>query len=1298
MHAKVWSLVCALLLVTASAYAQGGNTSSISGVVVDSNGGVIPGASVVVKNDATGVTFETTTTSAGTFSVPALDAATYSVTVKLEGFKAAVIPDVRLAPGTPASVKAVLEVGSVAETITVEGGSDIVNTQTATVSATLNVDQINKMPMPTRNAINAVTFLPGVNTAGINRDSNFNGLPDSFVAITLDGVNNNDNFNKSTEGLFAMVTPRQDAVEAVTVTTAAGGADVGGHGAVQLGFVTRSGSNRFTGSAYEYFRHPELNSNYWFNTRNGLPRNDVKLNQYGARQGGPIVIPGLFDGRNRAFFFVNYEELRLPNAATRTRNVLNATAQAGLFRYTAGTTTRQVNLLELAALNGQTTVLDPLIQRVLSNINAGTGRSGVLNPQAGDPNLNDYTWQSPGDQREWQPVFRIDYNLAANHRLSGSFNWQKVVRDPDQLNSGDVRFPGAPNYSKYVSTRPLTSLAMRSTLSSTLVNELRGGITKGGASYFGLESSNGPQTFQDTDGYALNLTNSNANANGLNLTDWHIENGPTWRSAYSYNVDDTLSWQKGTHSLSFGTALFFGRAWENAQQIVPGITLGVNTDFDPAASMFTTANFPGASTAQLTDARELYALLTGRVLTVTGQAALSESTNQYVAFGPRRRAGKMNEYSAFAQDSWRITPTLTLNGGLRWDVQMPFTPVNDIMSTVSYASVCGTSGIGADGQCRFFQPGATGGQVPEFIQFTKGTRGYSIDWNNVAPNVSAAWRPDVQSGFLRAILGDPGQATLRGGYSLAYERQGMARFTGQFGVNPGTTLSLTRSGDLGNLVLPGESWPVLLSQRDRLYNASFPATPSYPIAVRPNRGDSIETFDPNIEISSARSWTVGFQRGLSRDMAMEIRYVGTRGVNQWTEINYNERNLVENGFFDEFQRAIANLRANNASGVASRAGSFAYFGPASGTNPLPIYLAYLTGKPGSQAGDPAAYTGGTQTWTNSTLAGRLVFTNPDPTNSAADLDGNASRRALAAQAGLPGNFFVVNPDVNNVNVFESAAFSDYHALQFELRRRLSKGLLANASYQYALEGGSSYLGRHYGRVMNETPNVRHAIKAQWDWTVPVGRGQRFGSNMNALMNSVLGGWEFDGVGRIQSTTVNFGNVRLVGMSAEELTKEYRYRIEIDPATGLKNVYFMPEDIRVNTRRAFSTSTTSLTGYSDLGVPQGRYLAPANGPDCIQLKAGDCAPRTLVIRTPFFTRIDIGVTKRFPIHGSTNFELRADILNVFDNVNFNANSSLATTANPSAAANLYQVTTAYTDLNNQFDPGGRLGQLVFRLNW
>jgi len=116
-------------------------------------------------------------------------------------------------------------------------------------------------------------------------------------------------------------------------------------------------------------------------------------------------------------------------------------------------------------------------------------------------------------------------------------------------------------------------------------------------------------------------------------------------------------------------------------------------------------------------------------------------------------------------------------------------------------------------------------------------------------------------------------------------------------------------------------------------------------------------------------------------------------------------------------------------------------------------------------------------------------TNPQPEASAGDLDGTLSRRDLAARAGLPANFFVINPDVDDANVTDSGAYSDCHALQIELRRRLSKGLQANVNYQYALAGGSAFLGFQYGRVLNPTANVRHAIKTQWDWTIPVGQGQ-----------------------------------------------------------------------------------------------------------------------------------------------------------------------------------------------------------------
>jgi len=147
------------------------------------------------------------------------------------------------------------------------------------------------------------------------------------------------------------------------------------------------------------------------------------------------------------------------------------------------------------------------------------------------------------------------------------------------------------------------------------------------------------------------------------------------------------------------------------------------------------------------------------------------------------------------------------------------------------------------------------------------------------------------------------------------------------------------------------------------------------------------------------------------------------------------------------------------------------------------------------------------------------------------------------------------------------------------------------------------------------------------------------------------------------------------------------------------VYMLPDDVILNTRRAYSVSNTTLNGYSEsLGTPEGRYIAPANSGSCLQVRSGDCAPRALLVRAPWFTRVDLGITKQFPIAGRTNFELRIDILNLFDNVNFDPVGSAGTNQAAGTRADIFQTTTAYTDASNTYDPGGRLGQIAFRINW
>ena len=215
------------------------------------------------------------------------------------------------------------------------------------------------------------------------------------------------------------------------------------------------------------------------------------------------MIPGLYDGRGKAFFFVHYEQLRLPNDVSRTRTVLTPSALNGLFRYnvTVGgaQVVREVNVLDLARANGQIATTDPLVMRTLNSIDTATRKTGSLNAST-DPLLVSYAWNSPAMQIEHQPAIRIDYNLGDNHRLTGTFNklWQD--RNPDQLNEFDHQFPDSPNYRHTVVRRPTRSIALRSTLTPTIVNEVRVGVTVGERLFFGQPHSTGPHTFDDMNG------------------------------------------------------------------------------------------------------------------------------------------------------------------------------------------------------------------------------------------------------------------------------------------------------------------------------------------------------------------------------------------------------------------------------------------------------------------------------------------------------------------------------------------------------------------------------------------------------------------------------------------------------------------------------------------------------------------------------------------------------------------------------------------------------------------------------
>jgi Carboxypeptidase regulatory-like domain len=1274
------TMLCALI-GAATAAAQGSSTASISGVVIDSDGGVIPGADVMVKNVATGEMFTTISSEKGVFSVPALITGTYSVSVSLTGFKTAVLNNVIVNAGVPANVRATLEVGGLAEEVLVTANSALVPMQSATVATVLDTRQVASLPLSTRGAADFIVFLPGVTTPGGSRDSIVNGLPQSTINMTLDGVNIQDNTLKSTDGFFAIVNPRLDAVEEISFTSAAAGAESAGNGATQIRYTTKSGTNEFRGGAFHQYRSDALNTNTWFNKRDNLPKTQLLQNQPGFNIGGPVMLPG-FDGHNRAFFFVNYEELRQPASTRRNHTIFHPDAERGIFRYSAAGGVQTVNLFELAARSGQTSTPDPIMSKLLADIRNATTKEGNVRDLT-DPLYQEFSYLVPTRSMNHYPTVRLDYQLSARHRLTWSMNFQYFGGGPDTTNNREAYFPGFPVVADQWSTRRATSGWLRSIIGPTTVNELRVGY--GGAPVIFAEGQftkaqfSGPVANQG--GFYLNM------ANALGLTASSSMNAgasgsTSGRDAYHYFVEDTLNWQKGAHSINVGGNYTQFELWQRNQNVVPELRFSV-VQGDPAESMFVVGNFPGASTTNINNARALYAILTGRVSEVRGVARLNPDTGKYEYLGQSLQVARQRQLGFWLQDGWHVGPNFTLNYGARYDLSFPFISLNNSYSIGDLDDVYGISGVG-----NLFKPGVQTGQPPTFRQLGAGERAYPMDWNNLAPSIGFAWTPFAEESWLRHLTGGPSDFVVRAGYNRAYTRLGLTDFAGQVANNPGVSLNAFKQLSLGNL----GPLPLLMRDPSRLGPADFPATPTFPYTEVVS-GD-ITIFSPDLVVPLSDTWQAGITRALGSTMSVEVRYLGARSADNWRTNDYNELNIIENGFLDEFKLAMVNLQANNAAG-GSRAGSFAYFGPGTGTSPLPIFLAYFNGVNRNGAGDASAYT--STNFRSTTYLNPLARFNPNPYSSATSLNGDATLRGRAVAAGLPSNFLLVNPDLlGGANIVENEGRTFYNSLALEFRRRAANGLSFQSSYVLGHATQSQFLSLRIDSPMlrngGEEGDVSHAVKVNAVYPLPFGRNQRFGSGAGAARDRLIGGWQIAANARVQSgRLLDFGNVRLVGMTKEDLEKAFKLRID---AQG--RVFMLPQDIIDETVKAFSVSPTSATGYGNLGAPSGRYIAPADSFDCIETIRGEgkCGVQSLIVQGPLYKQIDLSIVKRVELAGRFNAEFRLDALNVLDTVNFSPVSGLTATTNrvSGSAPTSYEV-TALTGVNT-----ARVLQIVSRIRW
>ena len=1330
MIATFRRLLAMLTIVIAfSLSVQAQTTGSIAGTVIDINGAVVPNATVVIKGEA-GQEFTATTSENGTFRVPAVSAGVYVVTITAANFKKSVVENVKVDVGLPTTVDIALEAGNVNETVTITGGGEVLQTQTATVGTTITGRQITETPIPSRDALDLVLLMPGTASVGAPRRSSVNGLPKGSLSITIDGVDVQDNLLRSSDGYFTYVRPRVDAIDEVTVSTTSPGAESSGDGAVQIKFVTKRGTNDYRGGLFWQHRNTDLNAAYWYINRDlapspgsdKAPRNKIILNQYGGRLGGPIPFinfcegcPIFNSGKDRAFFFVNYEEFRQPESQTRTRVILSPQAQAGIYQY-AGGPPGGVNLLQLAASRGQLSTIDPTIGGLLTQIRTATTTAGTITPISNQLNIQNYNFTPSGLQVRKFLALRLDFNLTKKHSLEFVTNQQKFVPSKDFLNGQDERFPGFPSYTQG-STRTSYSTAVRSTFGNNIVNEARYAVSTG-LSEFSAGIS--PADFAYQGGYDLGI--NAASFGGTAITTGTSRNSYSNRNTPTYDFTDTVTWIAGSHNISFGGQYKLIRAESSAiGRIVPTVSFGLLSN-DPAFAIFNnvgcnqtplppTCTLPGATAAQVTEARNLYAVLVGRVSGYTSTAYLT-AAGRYELNAEQSRLSKQNTYGLFAQDSWRIRPDLTLNYGLRWQPQTAFRVLSANYSRLeSFEQVYGVSGFG-----NIFKPGVLTGTVPRVVPVEIGEKAYPDDYNNFAPSFGAVWSPNFgEKGLLRSVFGASGRSVFRGGYSVSFVREGFDLLGSILGANPGGTLSASRNSTIAN------SFTVGTNLRDpnnpNLTPNTFSATPNYPITL--TTANSTNAFAPDLKTGSVHSFSFGYQREIDKDTVVEIRYVGNRGVDLQRQYNINEFNTIENGFAAEFALAQNNLYANLAAG---RGATFAYFGAGTGTSPLPIMLSYFNPATGANAYDPnnpERYLAAN--FTNSTLVAALSRNAPNIfAFSGTNFENDATRRANAIANLRPINFFYVNPTtgVNGSFIVDNSTKTWYDSGVIELRRRLSTGLRFQASYVWSKARSNAYASSSVVFAgFTQRPNgldlaknvqafdIRHQFKFDATYDLPFGSGRTFFSGANRLVNSLIGGWTILPTIRWQSgSPFSLGNVQLVGMTVKELQKEIKVR------KGPNVVTFLPDDIILNTQRAFDISVSSPTGYGTTygGAPTGRFIAPAGYGNCIQRYSGECGFNNLILYGPSFFKFDVTVSKKFLIDEKRNIELRATFLDALNMPNFRIGGWNTDVITP-GVNNLYLGVggatfgqfpsgSAYQDISTTNDPGGRLIDLMLRINF
>jgi Carboxypeptidase regulatory-like domain len=823
------AVLLVLLLAIVPAHAQT-PSGEISGTVLDPSGLPVPGVTITLTNPATNVARVVQTNESGLYVIGAIPPGTYDLKGELSGFQTVERKGIIVQVGSANRISFSMQVGELSETVQVQAHSPLIQTENAAISTVIENRAIVELPLNGRNYLQLASLIPGATTNGPSssqgkqrmggqRNSfalNVAGQRIHFNHYSLDGVENTDlNFNSY------MLLPSVDALEEFNVISGLFDAEYG-RAIAQVNVSTKSGSNQLRGSAFEFLRHSSLDAKNYFD-RPDDPIPPFKRNQYGGTVGGPVVLPRIVDGRNRLFFMFNWEGLRETKSLTATPSLPLSAWRRGDFSGLRDSSGNLVTIYDPATrvfdaagnvLQAPTPFpgniipanrIDPVSQKLLAYY-------PIPSQETTGPNfVNNEARRVDADQF----TYRVDFTQGPSTWMFRHSISHELGYDPFAIPDMGINTDTDVHQIVFGNTR---------TLGSNKLNDARIG--------FGYLKNGHISPRANTDNVVktlgINIPSDNPlywgvpNINVTGLSGLGEESdAPFINDDTTLQFIDNFTWTIATHSLKFGGEI--RHVWYDQ---IGGVVTRGRFGFDGRYTqnpLVPAAQRGGAPFADF---------LLGHFNNAEGQVGEPIATF------------RSNYFALYAQDSWRLGPTVTMNYGLRWEYDQPFTDTNDAIVNIdfdwfnSYEPIFVRAGTGDpyEGNPPF--------ELASDVQYVRdgrfGRGAYRPDKNDFAPRVGVAWTVTPQT-------------VIRSGAGLYYVR------------------------DIGNAVF------------DTVRNAPFTIRRNEPAeSLRPNLSFEqpfARTGAPTFILANqfdepssyVAQWSVGVQRELGGSMSAEATYFGSVG-------------------------------------------------------------------------------------------------------------------------------------------------------------------------------------------------------------------------------------------------------------------------------------------------------------------------------------------------------------------------------------------------------------------------------------